>query len=457
MPARAINTVRRLYDWQPRCPRYNGFMGRKSHGKSSHREQAPKQARGFSRGHGSHHRQRSGQQAPSKLGTGRGRTDDYIRTRDFSRLDDDALADLERIEKRANVEKRVQESGESETFGAKLSGTLTRGVVVEVRKGNFLTRVLIGPEPGGGETRFKTGDILRTIVRGVLQQFDLGLSSLVAPGDEVDMVVPPQSGSKELFQADLYAVLVRVLPRRNEFRRVHPSGRSVQTLAANVDRVVVVASAGEPEFRPGFVDRVLVCAGASSIPAALIVNKIDLGLPEDDEELLRVYEGLGIPVFRLSVLKPETTPDGFERLKQLLSGSRSLLTGHSGVGKSSLMRALDPALDEAVVRTGDISRQTGKGTHTTTHARLFQLDLGGGTAGDVIDTPGVREFTPADTDRRNLWGWFPEIAKLQGQCAFNGCTHTVEQGCAVLAAVERGEIHPRRQQSYLRIYETLPN
>src|SRR5436305_15004244 len=128
-------------------------MGRKAHGKSSHREQAPKQSRGFSRGHGAHHRPEPG--APRKMGSGRGRTVDYIRTRDFSRLDDDALADLERIEKRANVEKRVQESGESETFGAKLSGTLTRGVVVEVRKGNFLTRVLIGPEPDSGETRFK--------------------------------------------------------------------------------------------------------------------------------------------------------------------------------------------------------------------------------------------------------------------------------------------------------------
>src|SRR4051794_32030652 len=119
-------------------------MGRKSHGKSNQREQAPKQ-RGFARGHGAHHHKR-GQDAPHKLGSGRGRTDEYIRTRDFSRLDDDALADLERIEKRANVEKRVEDSGEAGKFGARLVGTVSRGVVVEVRKGNFLTRVLIDPE-----------------------------------------------------------------------------------------------------------------------------------------------------------------------------------------------------------------------------------------------------------------------------------------------------------------------
>jgi ribosome biogenesis GTPase len=431
-------------------------MGRKSHGKSNSRDQAPKQQRGFERGHGAHHRRR-GQEAPHNLGTGRGRTDEYIRTRDFSRLDDDSLADLDKTQKRAGNEKRVEASGESESFGSELQGTLTRGIVVEVRKGNFLTRVLADPPAGGAETRFKAGDILRTIVRGVLQQFDLGLSSLVAPGDEVEMIVPPQSGQQELFKTDLYAMLARALPRRNEFRRVHPSGRAVQTLAANVDRVVIVASAGEPGFRPGFVDRVLACAASSALAAALVVNKIDLGVSDYDEELLRMYASLGVPVYRISALDPAAAPGEMERLKNLLAGSRSVLTGHSGVGKSSLMRVLDASLDEAILRVGDISRQTGKGTHTTTHARLFQLELGAGLRGEVIDTPGVREFTPADTDRRNLWGWFPEIAKLQGQCPYPDCTHTVEKDCAVLAAVERGEIHARRHQSYVRIYETLPN
>ena len=438
-------------------------MGRRSQSKKDnarHRDQAPKQSRGFSRGHGQHHRQGGVHGAPRTMGTGRGRTDEQTRTKDFSRLSDETLYDINTSEKRASVEKRVEDSGEAQRFGARLlSGTFGKGIVVEVRKGNFLTRMTTTPdlEPGAAEPRWKAGEILRTIVRGVLQQFELGLSSMVAPGDEIELVVPPQSGEKDLFQAGLHGILTKVHARRNEFRRVHPSGRAIQTLAANIDRVVVVASAGEPEFRPGFVDRVLACAAASGVSAALIVNKVDLGLPPRDEELLAVYASLGVEIFRVSATDVPASAAEFERLKALLTNSRSVLTGHSGVGKSSLMHALDPSLDEEIVRTGEISAQTGKGTHTTTHARLFQLTLNPGVTGEVIDTPGVREFTPADTDRRNLWGWFPEIAKLGGQCAFPDCTHLVEKGCAVLEALKRGEIHPRRHQSYARIYETLPN
>jgi ribosome biogenesis GTPase len=435
-------------------------MGRRSpdNKRSAHRDQAPKQSRGFARGHGSHHRYRAGHDAPRSFGTGRGRTDDIRRTKDFSRLDEETLEDVDLVEKRANVEKRVEAAGEAQTFGAKLEGTHERGIVVEVRKGNFLSRMLTdqsGAQTAGEALRWKAGDVLRTIVRGVLQQFELGLSSLVAPGDEVELVVPPASGPKDLFQSGLHGILTRVHPRRNEFRRLHPSGRAVQTLAANVDRVIVVASAAEPDFRPGFVDRVLACAAACGIPAALVINKVDLGISEKDEELLRMYAALEIPVLRVCARDPSQAVD-LEKLRALLAGSRSVLTGHSGVGKSSLMRALNPTLTEDVVRTGDISTQTGKGTHTTTHARLFQLSFDGGRTAEVIDTPGVREFTPADTDRRNLWGWFPEIAKFQGQCPYPDCTHTVEKDCAVLAGVERGEVHPRRHQSYIRIYETLP-
>jgi ribosome biogenesis GTPase len=147
-------------------------------------------------------------------------------------------------------------------------------------------------------------------------------------------------------------------------------------------------------------------------------------------------------------------------LKRLLAGKRTVLSGHSGVGKSTLLMALDKSLSPDQIRTAEVSTQTSKGVHTTTHARLHLLNLGSAedeapATCELIDTPGVREFTPADTDRRNLWGWFPELAKLQGQCGFANCTHINEKNCAVRAAVERGEIHPRRHQSYVRIYETL--
>jgi len=464
------------------CATKEGMAGRRSpQDEGGGREQARK-VRGFARGHGAHHRHQRGKDAPRQIGSGRDRTEDHgRRQRGLTRLHDDTLNELENSEKKSSVERSVEELGDAHGYGAALEGEISRGRVIEVRKGNFLTRMELASTPQDEASLaaqalqmkakpaiWKQGDLLKTVVRGTMQQFDLGLSSVVAPGDEIDVVVPPLSGSGQLYQANLHAVLAKVHPRKSEFRRLHPSGRAIQTLGANVDRIFIVASAGQPDFRPGFIDRVLVCAASCNLPAILVVNKMDLGLPERDEALLVVYRGLGLQIFKISLRNPKHPEGDFEALKQALRGARSVFTGHSGVGKSSLLLALNPLLDPAVVRVGEVSGQTQKGKHTTTHARLFTLEeatpAAGGEAGiaahpatEVVDTPGVREFTPADTDRRNLWGWFPEIARLQGQCAFGDCTHTVERGCAVLEAVKSGAMHPRRHQSYVRIYETLPN
>jgi ribosome biogenesis GTPase len=416
------------------------------------REQTPKQARGNARGHAAHHRHQEGKGAPRKVASGKDRTMDTVRHQGFARLQDDDLADLSRKEKKADVESSIEETGEAAGYGATLQGLRARGTVVEVRKGNFLTRI---DEPALVDAQ-NVPRILRTIVRGALQHFDLGLSSLVAPGDIVDLVIPKPAGDGELFVTETYGILLRALPRRSEFRRLHPSGRAFQTLAANIDQVAIVASTAEPDFRPGFVDRVLVCAASSNLQAALILNKIDMGINPRDAELLDVYRSIGHTVFLSSNLDEGLGAEGLAALKVWMGGKRSVLSGHSGVGKSSLMLRLDPSLNVATVRTGAVSTQTGKGTHTTTHARLFEVDFHDGTRAEIVDTPGVREFTPADTDRQNLWGWFPEIAKLQGQCAYGDCVHLKEKGCAVLAALERGEIHPRRHHSYARIYDTLP-
>lgn len=483
------------------------MAGRRSHYEHSergHHEQAPKQPRGNARGHGAYHRFRTGKEAPHAFGTGRDRTVEAIRPQGYARRGDEELADLSTGEKKAEAGRWVDEMAEASTYGARLEGRTARGTVIEVRKGHFLTRMASaqpdspspsaplargplptgksGIEPSAGalpegegttgkdagaiptatgkEARatplWKGGDILRTFARGTLKQFDTGLASLVAPGDEVEMIVPPLEGTHELVQQGLHGILTRAFPRRNELRRMHPSGRSIQTICANVDRVYIMASAAEPEFRPGFVDRVLVCAESCGLPAALVFNKIDLGVKPEDEALLSVYRGLGLEVFKLSVANIDAPQGDFGMLKERLAGTRSVLTGHSGVGKSSLILALAPLLDTDVVPVGEVSSRTGKGIHTTTHAQLFRIELGDGKSAEVVDTPGVREFMPADTDRRNLWAWFPEIARLQGQCAYSSCTHTVEKDCAVLAAVARGEIHARRHQSYARIYQTLP-
>ncbi|MCY3023295.1 MAG: ribosome small subunit-dependent GTPase A, partial [Planctomycetota bacterium] len=158
----------------------------------------------------------------------------------------------------------------------------------------------------------------------------------------------------------------------------------------------------------------------------------------------------------VGVADPDAPQGDFEALKAHVAGKRSVLAGHSGVGKSSLLLAFDKALDTDVVPISEVSAHSGKGVHTTTHGRLFEVALGEGRRAEIVDTPGVREFAPADTDRRSLWAWFPELARLQGQCEYANCTHFHEKNCAVLAAVERGEIHPRRHQSYVRIYQTLP-
>lgn len=438
------------------------MAGRKSHHEkdSAKREGGSKKIRGFARGHGAHHRHKAGKEAPRNIGTGRDRTHEIRRQREFGRLSDDELHDLESNQSHATGGRSVEELSDAGGYGSELEGEKSKGTVVEVRRGNFLTLMNADATAEFERAfRWKKGEILRTVVRGTMQQFDMGLSSLVAAGDEIEVLVPPKSEDKSLYKSELHAILTRVAPRKSEFRRMHPSGRSIQTIAANVDQVVVVASTAQPEFRPGFVDRVLVCAAACNLPALLVVNKMDLGLEEDDAELLANYEELGVTVFKVSVGDSAAPSGDFEKLKRALVGKRTTLTGHSGVGKSSLLRALNPALDHDIVRTGDVSTQTQKGTHTTTHARLFRVDLfpgEEGMSGEVIDTPGVREFTPADTDRQNLWGWFPEIAKLQGQCSFSDCTHTQEKGCAVLKAVEAGEIHPRRHHSFVRILQTLP-
>lgn len=443
------------------------MAGRRSHHQHSERgprEQARKQPRGNARGHGAYHRFRSGKEAPRSFGTGHDRTEEATRVRGLARWNDETLEGLSAGEKKAEAERWVDEPEDASSFGAKLDGAVARGIVVEVRKGNFLTRMTSAPplsmgggrREGAGSAPWAAGDLLRTFARGTLQQFDVGLSSLVAPGDEVELIVPPLDGQRDLVQHGVHGILTKVLPRRSEFRRLHPSGRAIQTICANVDRVCVVASAAEPEFRPGFVDRVLVCAAASGLPAMLVFNKIDLGVKAADQELLRVYGSLGIEVFRTNVADPDAPQGDFEVFRERLAGTRTVLTGHSGVGKSTLLLALDPSLDSDDVPIGIVSESTGRGVHTTTHGRLFAIDAGGGRRSEVIDTPGLREFTPADTDRRNLWGWFPEIARLQGKCAFANCTHTVEKNCAVLAALARGEIHPRRHQSYVRIHQTLP-
>jgi ribosome biogenesis GTPase len=401
------------------------------------RPQAPKRDLGIGRGHGMHHRRGDG--APRPFATGRKRGEELQREGGWAARDDEELADLPARQKLHAGRGKAEEFTDAGRRGVRLAGLTGRGSVVEIQRGCCFVK-LREPPPLPPDAKPIPG-LLRAVPRGMLEQFDQGLASLVAVGDDVEVVVFPIFGDEEY-----EGMLASVAPRGSSFRRLHPSGRAVQVLAANVAQVVVVASTAEPDFRPGFVDRVLVCAAASDLPAVLVLNKVDLGVAEEDARLLEVYRGLGLRVLRTSA----KTKEGLEELREVFAAGRATLCGHSGVGKSSLLLGLAPELADYVA-VGAISDYTGRGTHTTSYARLYTLPFG-----EVIDTPGVREFTPANTDRQNLWAWFPEIAARHGRCGFSSCTHLHETNCAVLDAVEAGEIHPRRHESYARIYQTLP-
>lgn len=240
------------------------------------------------------------------------------------------------------------------------------------------------------------------------------------------------------------AVVVEVLPRRNELARMASRGRGVtHVFAANVDHAVVVASVASPPLRTGFVDRCLAAARFNDIDPVIVLNKVDLvaGPARDRvEEVRDVYERAGFPCFLVSV----TCGEGLDGLFDLVRDRTSSVLGQSGVGKTSLLNALIPDLD---LRIGDVSTSSGKGMHTTTGSRLFRLPTGG----FIVDTPGVRAFALETMEPVQIALAYPEFEPYATQCKFGACTHVHEPKCAVRDAVEAGEIVDWRYDTYVRI------
>ncbi len=237
-------------------------------------------------------------------------------------------------------------------------------------------------------------------------------------------------------------MIEEVEPRRSMFSRLDPRPRGdyQQILIANPDEIVLVFACAQPEPRLGMMDRFLVIAEKNNVPAVIVANKTDLIGMDAAEQLFERYIRIGYPVIftstRLGV--------GIEILEAQFKGKISLLAGPSGVGKSSLLNAIQPGLG---LRVRQISQTTQKGRHTTVVRELFPLEEGG----YVADTPGLKALALWDIEAEELDAYFPEMRTLVADCPFSDCTHVHEPGCAVLQALQSGEIHPERYQSYLRM------
>ncbi len=240
-----------------------------------------------------------------------------------------------------------------------------------------------------------------------------------------------------------------ILPRKNHIvRKAMNWSKQYQTLAANVDQLALIVTLCHPETSNEFIDRMLAVAEAYSVPAILIFNKCDL-FDDDLNQLYAgyktLYEQIGYRCLRVSTISNE----GLDELKDMLRGKISLLTGNSGVGKSSIINSLCPDAD---LRTGEISAYHDKGMHTTTFSQMLPFE-----GGYLIDTPGIKSLGLLDFNRYEAGHYFPEIFKTSKNCRFDNCTHTNEPGCAVIKAVEEHKISLSRYNSYISILSDSGN
>jgi ribosome biogenesis GTPase / thiamine phosphate phosphatase len=285
-----------------------------------------------------------------------------------------------------------------------------------------------------------TGHIHRARLRGRFKLSEAGkrITNPLAVGDRVRFETEQQ--------AEDAAAIVEIYPRINYLirRSVHSAGQS-HLIATNLDKILLLATLALPRTSLGFIDRILVSAEAYRIPCTIVFNKTDLYGPEGFDilaELEQLYSALGYPVLTASV----RTLTGLEAVKTELDSCQTLVTGHSGVGKSTLINALAPGFN---LRVGEVSEFAQKGKHTTTFAERFELWPGT----YIIDTPGIKELGLAEIVPDELPHYFPEMRSLLNQCRFNNCIHVYEPGCAVLAAVEAQTIAESRYMSYLSMRE----
>jgi len=273
-------------------------------------------------------------------------------------------------------------------------------------------------------------------IKGKFRIKDIQTTNPLAVGDKVEFDMEPGQET---------GVITKLHDRKNYIiRKAINLSKQAQILAANLDQAFLIVTLASPRTSLGFIDRFLVTAEAYDIPVGLIFNKLDLFSDEGLEILAdyrSIYENIGYACYEISALKGIN----IDQIKEVLQNKATLLSGHSGVGKSTLVNAIMPALK---LPTNKISEWHDKGMHTTTFAVMYELHSGG----FLIDTPGIRELGIIDIDPRELGDFFPEIRDRRQNCKFYNCRHINEPGCAILKALEDGEIESSRYNSYLSIY-----
>lgn len=272
---------------------------------------------------------------------------------------------------------------------------------------------------------------------------DITSTNPIAVGDVVEII--PEGGDANANNA----MITEIADRRNYIVRSspHKKGNQKHIVAANLDQAMLICTVKEPRTSNGFMDRFLVTAAAYHIPVTLVFNKKDIYREKELDKfagLQALYEEIGYQVLLVSA----ATGEGIEALNMAMKDKITLMSGHSGVGKSSLINRLLPGLE---LKTKAVSGWSGKGLHTTTFAEMYDLPLGG----QLIDTPGVREFGIVDIEKTELSHYFLEMQPYLSQCQFNNCLHINEPGCAVKEAVNNGEIDVDRYVSYASILETI--